>query len=1018
MTKMYKSTVNALALSAIGLFLLGSAMDASTGPAAPLPQTAPGGAPNVFYGGVNPGAAANSPVVVFVHGLGSNATYFFTNGNDMYQQVYNAGYRSAYISMNADNSNNHALIQQNANTILALMPQILEHFGVQQVYMYGHSEGGLEIQVAMLNPSFLSEVKAVFCIATPNQGTELADWAFGPGVKIANIFGFLSPGLLDLKPEHVATLRAQLDPYFATAGIPFYTLSGDSYALQNDFFYHITGPILSNLTNGVNNDGLVAVTEVPLPDSYSEDLGSIGQDHTHMGYGSVSWPYVYGRIAGLENRFSGWKEIASGGLGDDENTWIWSQTWFQGNLFVGTGRQINCDTDYSAAVASGLPIYPPPGNTCPTDPAQLGTGAEVWKYTPQTKTWVRVYKAPQTIPIGNDLNGNPAFCATAIGFRGMTVYTETDGTQALYVGGVSGNSVYATLPQFAPNLFPPPIVLRSTDGVNFTPIPEDPGTFLGNLVLNNTDIQVASIRSLVQANGQMFAAVTNFRGEGFMIASPNPSQGDNAWQRVSPAPAIPNFAVWILAAYNNALYVGTGDRQNDLGYGVYKTTNGPGDPTPYQFTPIIMDGGWQPDEQLRSPTTLSLHVWNDPADGLQHLMVGTDRKIEIARVNPDDSWDLVMGQPRSTPDGWKAPLSGIGYYFDNDFNGHIWQIQDETWNTLPGQANTNLGLHATTWDWSILFRNASLTALPTTGEEGFDHYYSPDGTHFYIVSKDGMGDGLNMGGRSGVFSHFGLFWGTARVEGGAQEWQDLSMLDLNSDGQIDQNDANIIQAAMGQPVTGFDPRDLNDNGVIDPQDVQYLESQCTFPNCTTVPPPGIAYTTPPVPFQGFLTSQTQAAVGNNAVLAWPAQPNVARYHVFRYTTTPAIPLILNGAPSQTITISPTMTVNFPANFTDGTFNAACPTDGSGEDLLWICTMVDVMTNHDSTPSGALTYVGFPAALQEIAQVAAISTPTYTEAMPTTLQSIYFIRSEDQNGNLSLPSNIVGAPSFNQTTPLQ
>jgi hypothetical protein len=1009
-------------LAAMGLFLVGFSglASASSAPAAPLPQTAPGGAPNVWYGGVNPAAAPNAPVVVFVHGLGSNATYFWTNGNDMYQEVYNAGYRSAYLSMSSDNSNNHQQISINAQTILNLMPQVLQHFGVQQVYMFGHSEGGLEIEVAMLTASFRSNVKAVFTIATPNQGTELADWAFGVGEKIANIFGFISPGLYDLEPEHVATLRAQLDPVFETAGIPFYTLEGNSYKHQGALFYSITGPILSNLTNGESNDGLVAVNEVPLPDTYAEDLGSIAEDHTHMAFGSVSWPYVYGRIAGLENRFSGWKEIASGGYGDDENTWTWSQTWFQGNLFVGTGRQINCDTTYSAALGAVIAsLYPPPGNDCPTDPTQLGTGAEIWKYTPQTKTWVRVYKAPQTIPIGNNAVGQPAFCATAIGFRGMTVYTENDGTQALYVGGVSGNSIYATYPQFqAPNSFPPPIILRSTDGVNFTPIPEDPGTFLGDLVTGNPDIQVASIRSLVKANGQMFAAVTNFRGEGFMIASPNPSEGDNAWQRVSPTPAVPNFAVWILAAYNNALYVGTGDRQNDLGYGVYKTTNGPGDPTPYQFTPIIMDGGWQPDTNLRSPTTLSMHVWNDPADGLQHLMCGTDRKIEIARVNPDDSWDLVMGQPRSTPDGWKAPLSGIGYYFDNDFNGHIWQMQDETWNTLPGQANTNLGLHATTWDWSILFRNSSLTALPTTGEEGFDHFYSPDAIHWYIVSKDGMGDGLNMGGRSGVFSPFGLFWGTARVTGGTQEWQDLSMLDLNSDGQIDQNDANIIQSAIGQPDVGVDPRDLNGNGVIDAEDVQFLESQCTFPNCATVPPPGIAFTTPPSPFQGFLTSQTQAQAGNNVVLSWPAQPNVARYHVYTYTTTTPLSLILQGAPSQTIQVSQTMTVNFPSDFTtNGPLSPACPTDGSGIDLAWYCTMTDVLSNTETAPSG-LTYQGFPAALQEIAQVAASPNPTFSEAMPTTIQSLYFVRSEDTNGNLSLPSNIVGAPSFNQPTALQ
>jgi hypothetical protein len=57
---------------------------------------------------------------------------------------------------------------------------------------------------------------------------------------------------------------------------------------------------------------------------------------------------------------------------------------------------------------------------------------------------------------------------------------------------------------------------------------------------------------------------------------------------------------------------------------------------------------------------------------------------------------------------------------------------------------------------------------------------------------------------------------------------------------------------------------------------------------------------------------------------------------------------------------------------------------------------------------------------EVAQVAANGSgpQTYTETLPTQLQSLYFVRSEDANGNLSQASNIVGAPSFNQPTPLQ
>ena len=973
---------------------------ASTGPAAPTPAVAPGGPPNIFYGGVNPAANANAPVLLFVHGLGTNAQYWFSGKNDMYQDVYNAGYRSAYVSLNADNSKNTATIAQNAQTLQNLFPTILAHFNTQSVYLVCHSKGGLDAQVAMLNPSFRSGVKAVFTLATPNQGTELADWAFGAGQKIANVFGLQSPGLFDLRPEHVATLRAQLDPLFASSGIPFYTLEGKSYIAGASPVYIVTGPILKNLTNGVDNDGLVAVPEVYLPDSYAEDMGSVGSDHTHMGFGTPAWAYVYGRISGLENRAAGWKEVASGGFGDDQNAWAWSQIWFKGNLYVGTGRNVDCITSDTAAVQTGVPLYPSPGGTryCPQDPLHIATPAEIWKYTPQTKTWARVYQSPQDIPLGDDLNGQPAFAARAVGIRGFGVYTESDGTQALYAGGVSAISIYNHLPQFANSTYPAPIILRTTDGSNFSELPEDPGTFLGDIVRNNTDIFVASFRSIVQANGQMFIVATDFRGEGFIIASPNPSQGNNAFQRVSPAPALPGFACWVLSSYNNALYVGTGDRTTDTGYGVYKTTNGPGDPVPYQFTPIITNGGGQTNMLTRSPTALTMNVWTQPNDNQPHLWVGTDRKIEIVRVNPDDSWDVIVGQPRNTPAGYKTPLSGIAYYFDNDFDGHIWQLQNAP----------NTGIHASTWDWSILLRQANLTNSIVTGEQGFDFFNSPDAAHWYIISKTGMGDGYNFGGRSGNFNHFGLFWGTARVAGGLQMWQDPSILDLNGDGKVSQADANVIQAAIGQPATpGFDARDVNGNGVIDAEDVQFLESQCTFLNCAEVPAPGITYIPPPAPFTGFLTAGDQLTVGNTVVLNWVAQPNATRYHVYRYVATPPGALFLNGVPTQTINISQSLAVNFPTDFTNGTLNAACP---AGENDLWYCQMVNLLSSAGQAPPapGTLSFIGFPAPLTEIAQTTAT---TYSEAMPTTVQSLYYVRWEDASGNLSALSNVVGAPSY-------
>lgn len=263
--------------------------------AQPSPPTADPTYPNVWYGAVPPGGG-HAPVLVFIHGLGGTASFFWV-GNDMYSMAYAGGYRTAFISMNADNTPNSATIAQNGVMIKTTLPVVAAHYGSRRLSMVGHSKGGLDTQYALgLYPAVRGLVRAVFTLATPNQGAQMADWAFGPGKPLANKLGLLSPGMASLEVANVQTYRSTWDPIFAAAGIPFYFLAGNSYG--GNALTAVTGPILQGLS-GQANDGLVAPTEAVLPWAWSTNLGTVPYNHFQMGTGSVSFPFIQANLAAL-----------------------------------------------------------------------------------------------------------------------------------------------------------------------------------------------------------------------------------------------------------------------------------------------------------------------------------------------------------------------------------------------------------------------------------------------------------------------------------------------------------------------------------------------------------------------------------------------------------------------------------------------------------------------------------------------------------------------------------------------
>jgi pimeloyl-ACP methyl ester carboxylesterase len=970
-------------LLAVLLVGLGASLSAS---AQPLPVTDPGGPPNIWYGGVSQLGAAG-PVLVFVHGLGSNATYYWTLGNDIYVRAYNLGYRTAYISFNADNSNNADPIAVNGQKLRTMLPIITARFNVPQVYLICMSKGGLDAQWAMLDQATRNLVKGVFTLASPNQGAQIADWAFGPGQNIAGALGLLTPGLWDLRPAYVQSLRAQMDPIFAKAGIPFFTACGKE--ITGSAVTTVTGIILKNLS-GEQNDGLVTMSEARLtnpslysgPSAYAMDTGAVPANHFQMGLGEKVFSYVHGHIQGLEMMISGWKKIGTNGIGTTNdarfNTWLWSQRWYKGKLYIGFGRSVECMIYATSDAQQGTSVYPPPDAECTPDMKDLALRSEIYRYTPETQTFELVYKSPADINIGTNQNGQQVYTARDAGYRDMFVVDEPGGVQALYVAGVSAGSLFNKLPQWPNKTYPPPRILRTVDGVNFAPLPQDPGTFLGDICKNNTDISVVSFRSFMNYNGRLYVNATNLRGEGFVIESAEPWKGNNAWRRVSPDASL--VRIWDIQTFNNWLYAATGNREGNEGYGVFKTNAQGWDPVKqsYAWIPVIQYGAWQSNPDYRSPVGLTLAVFQNM------LYVGTDRRTEMVRIRGDDTWDLVAGEPRNTPVGMKYPISGIGQYFGNYFNGHFWQMKE-----------SSTGLHMGTWDWSV-----GLTRTPfnqfINSNYGFDLLRTKDGVYWTLVSYQGMGDGINFGGRSMELTPFGLTLGTARPDGGAQLWLESSALDFNKDGVIDQQDANLLTAANGQRLLSpTDHRDIDRDGKITVLDVRKLVTQCTFPGCAVPPASVRARFKPAIATPLQLVAATQGQVGRNASLTWQPVPGATRYRVYRIPVKAISDFIPSGI---TMTIPGTnLTVNLPQDAQSGKLDFLCPKSP-------YCKVVELLK---AKPSSGIESAGFPGLVELVSTTTATQ---YQEVSPTVFQSLYFVRAEDAFGNLSEPSNYVGAPS--------
>lgn len=454
------------------------------------------------------------------------------------------------------------------------------------------------------------------------------------------------------------------------------------------------------------------------------------------------------------------------GFGDFNNSWAQAMIWWHGNLYVGTARDSTCTSDYALwqyidlNFPSLISYYPYP----PSDPdLTCGPGltlplqAEIWRWSPTAaaaSAWAEVYLSPAVIPNPGPGYGQPApvgapLLPYEIAIRDFAAYTEADGTQALYAFTVNSGIMWDQ------TQIPPPRILRTTDGIHWAPLPQDPGTFLGELSFT-TDR--TSFRSGVQYNGMMFAICGPVEGEGTLIASADPEAGDNAWFVAAPS----TMQFYDMAVFNGWLYLGGFDSAG-TGYQIYKT-NAQG-PPPYQLITVVPQAGYLTNP-FPSSSVVSMYVHRN------RLYVGTATFTEVLRINTDDTWDLVVGIPRQVPTSsggtqWKYPLSNLGAGFGLTLNDHAWQIDDQYGFLYIGTYNASTPSRLAT-DGSLLlpYMGAQLYAT------GSDWYFHPITTNGFASTSpisstayenpiDPHGGIFDYGFRTMSSTPYGFFVGTA-----------------------------------------------------------------------------------------------------------------------------------------------------------------------------------------------------------------------------------------------------------------
>lgn len=266
---------------------------------------------NTIHYGLTPPNSSSKPVVVFVHGYASNASVFYTGDDNMYKDVYQDGYRSAYVSLTPDKH-----IWTNGNMLADIIDRICLHYGVNDVVLVGWSKGGVDSDAAMVHFGANAKVSEAFTLSTPHHGTYLGELANSWLLSLVNIiFMQNNDATRSLTRGYMSYFRSVTDGNPAN-NTGFTTLGGWGNGPLNRLdipqgILHLNGG--SKASGG--NDGVVPYSSSKRPGGselfggqykaygwfgipYYPGPSQTKLDHFEVTRGGKVWPFIKGTLNG------------------------------------------------------------------------------------------------------------------------------------------------------------------------------------------------------------------------------------------------------------------------------------------------------------------------------------------------------------------------------------------------------------------------------------------------------------------------------------------------------------------------------------------------------------------------------------------------------------------------------------------------------------------------------------------------------------------------------------------------